>query len=102
MRAAAAPPLAAPTSALGASAPRPPPAPRTRTIQASADSTQGILAQTQEALAQRGEYLGYLQERLGSVANGAAQFASETKKTAQREAAKTTMKGGFASFFKGM
>ncbi|KAK4050912.1 Lethal(2) giant larvae sro7 [Microbotryomycetes sp. JL221] len=70
-----------------------------QTVQGQATTTQSILASTQEALGKRGEYLDYMQERLGSVANDAANFAKETKKAAQREAAKRSLMGGVTSFF---
>ncbi|ORY72386.1 hypothetical protein BCR35DRAFT_307654 [Leucosporidium creatinivorum] len=95
--AAAPPPQSSSASSTRTSTPRP--RPRTQAVQADADSTVGIIAQTQQALAQRGEYLGYLQERLGSMADDAAKFASETKKSAQREAAKKTLASGWTSLW---
>ncbi|KAI5475669.1 WD40 containing SNARE-dependent exocytosis protein [Pseudohyphozyma bogoriensis] len=78
---------------------RPPPRQRTQKIYDDTESTGSILSRAQEALQQRGETLGYLQERLGSMADDAAKFASDSKKVAQREAAKRTIAGGFSSFF---
>ncbi|KAM0788575.1 hypothetical protein ACM66B_001699 [Microbotryomycetes sp. NB124-2] len=69
-------------------------------VQSSATSTQSILASTQEALGRRGEYLDYMQERLSSVANDAADFAKQTKQAAQREAAKRSIMGSVSGLFK--
>jgi syntaxin-binding protein 5 len=59
--------------------------------------TVAQMTRTNAALEQRGEYLGYLQERLGSMATDAANFAAETKKTAQTEAAKRSAGSFFSS-----
>lgn len=57
------------------------------------------MAMTNAALAQRGEYLQTIQDRLGSALDDAAEFAKETKKTAQQEAAKKSFATGFASLW---
>lgn len=75
--AAAAPPQpGSSSSSTRTSTPRP--RPRTQAVQGEADSTVGIIAQTQQALAQRGEYLGYLQERLGTVSLAASRAGYST------------------------
>ncbi|KDE03147.1 hypothetical protein MVLG_06342 [Microbotryum lychnidis-dioicae p1A1 Lamole] len=96
-RATAATPLTTPQS----SAPsRPAPTkPRLSSSQNELTTTQSLLASTTEALERRGEYMSALQERLGTMANDAAKFAADTKKMAQQEAAKGTIKSGFTSLF---
>ncbi|GAA5918972.1 hypothetical protein JCM1841_002666 [Sporobolomyces salmonicolor] len=69
-------------------------------IQGATDSAAAIMAATNQALEQRGEYLGYIQERLGSMADDASRFVSETKRSAQREAGKASLRAGFASLWK--
>ncbi|SCV67903.1 BQ2448_5514 [Microbotryum intermedium] len=73
--------------------------PRTSSTQSELTTTQSILASTTEALERRGEYMSALQERLGTMANDAAKFAADTKKMAQQEAAKGSIKSGFTSLF---
>ncbi|KAM0753508.1 hypothetical protein T439DRAFT_377696 [Meredithblackwellia eburnea MCA 4105] len=68
------------------------PTPRVQQVQGDMTSTSNILAQTTEALRERGEYLGTLQERLGGMASEAAKFAQDTHKMAKQEAAKATLK----------
>ncbi|GAA6001980.1 hypothetical protein JCM10207_003022 [Rhodosporidiobolus poonsookiae] len=75
---------------------------QTQFIQDAGDSARAIMASTTAALEQRGEYLGYLQERLGGMADDAAKFVAETKSSAQREAAKRSIAGGFSSLWKKM
>ncbi|GAA5852720.1 hypothetical protein JCM8547_002602 [Rhodosporidiobolus lusitaniae] len=75
---------------------------QTEFIQGATDSARDIMARTNAALEQRGETLNYLQERLGSMANDAANFASETKNQMQREAAKKSISAGFSSLWNKM
>ncbi|GEM06712.1 WD40 containing SNARE-dependent exocytosis protein [Rhodotorula toruloides] len=73
---------------------------QTQFLQGASESARDIMAKTSAALEQRNEYLGYLGERLGTMADDAAQFASETKRKAQQEAAKKSIAGGFSSLWK--
>ncbi|GAA5967332.1 hypothetical protein JCM11641_000514 [Rhodosporidiobolus odoratus] len=66
-------------------------------VQDATDSARDIMARTNAALEQRGEYLGYLQERLGTMSDDAARFVAETKKQAQIEAGKRSIAAGFSS-----
>ena len=65
-------------------------------VQGASDSARSIMASTNAALEQRGEYLNALSERLGGMANDAATFAKETRKTAQQEAAKRSISGAWS------
>ncbi|GAA5906729.1 hypothetical protein JCM8208_006372 [Rhodotorula glutinis] len=65
-------------------------------VQGASDSARSIMASTNAALEQRGEYLNALSERLGGMANDAASFAKETRKTAQQEAAKRSISGAWS------
>ncbi|GAA5828420.1 hypothetical protein JCM11251_006237 [Rhodosporidiobolus azoricus] len=95
------PPLvsAAAKKATGSNSPTPM---QTQFIQGATDSARDIMARTNAALEQRGEYLGYIQEKLGAAADEAAKFAAETKRTAQQEAFKKSIAGGFSSLWKKM
>ncbi|BGP30846.1 Lethal(2) giant larvae sro7 [Rhodotorula toruloides] len=73
---------------------------QTQFLQGASESARDIMAKTSAALEQRNEYLGYLGERLGTMADDAAKFASETKRKAQQEAAKKSIAGGFSSLWK--
>lgn len=72
---------------------------QTEFVQGASESARDIMAMTNAALAQRGEYLQTIQDRLGSALDDAAAFAKETKKTAQQEAAKKSLASGFASLW---
>ncbi|GAA5909875.1 hypothetical protein JCM6882_002039 [Rhodosporidiobolus microsporus] len=93
------PPLvsAAARKAAGTESPTPT---QTQFIQGATDATRDIMARTNAALEQRGEYLGYIQEKLSNAADEAAKFAAETKRTAQQEAFKKSIAGGFSSLWK--
>ncbi|GAA6002391.1 uncharacterized protein JCM10292_006635 [Rhodotorula paludigena] len=69
-------------------------------VQGATDTARDIMARTNAALEQRGEYLSAIQDRLSSAANDAAKFASDTKTMAQREAAKKSISSGFSSLWK--
>ncbi|GAA5943126.1 hypothetical protein JCM10213_006219 [Rhodosporidiobolus nylandii] len=70
---------------------------QTQFVQGAADGARDIMARTNAALEQRGEYLSYLQDRLGSMADDAAKFASDAKKQAQMEAGKRSISAGFSA-----
>ncbi|GAA6012247.1 hypothetical protein JCM8202_003257 [Rhodotorula sphaerocarpa] len=72
---------------------------QTEFVQGAGDSARDAMARTNAALEQRGEYLQNIQERLGSALDDAAKFAQETKRTAQQEAAKKSIAGGFSSLW---
>ncbi|GAA5976856.1 hypothetical protein JCM10908_005652 [Rhodotorula pacifica] len=72
---------------------------QTEFVQGASESARDIMARTNAALEQRGEYLQNIQDRLGSALDGAAAFAKETQKTAQQEAAKKSISAGFASLW---
>ncbi|GAA6059605.1 hypothetical protein JCM10212_005104 [Sporobolomyces blumeae] len=69
-------------------------------LQGATESARDIMARTNEALALRGEYLSSIGDKLNSVGADAAKFAQQTKVSAQREAGKAALAGGWSALWK--